>query len=291
MTTSDEHAPPEALSAFLDGGAPEWTGHVEGCATCAGELGRLRAVRAAVGRPVPPPPPSVVDQAVARALEEMPAASGGAGGGVGPGAGHSPVRLRRRSRAFMVGVASGSVAALVLAVLAAFAVIGGGGPGDRTAVDTALAPGRESSVQDRAAAGGGESTSLPAPPVGFASGGDLGEVGEAPALAGRLGGRIPGTRGAPVAAAASPPVASAGAEVGVGAPPPAPTVPALRLCEDQARSAQPGLGGLVYAADGSRQGRPVVVLGFRPGPAGAEAVSLLVLARDGCALVYATAVS
>ena len=76
----------------------------------------------------------------------------------------------------------------------------------------------------------------------------------------------------------------------MGAPPPAPTVAALRLCEAQARAAQPGLGALVYAAEGSRQGRPVVVLGFQPGP-GAGAVSLLVLARYGCALVYATTVS
>jgi len=199
------------------------------------------------------------------------------------------VPLRRRSRAFVVGVASGSVAAVLLAVLAAFAVVGRGG--DQTAVDTALAPGRESAVQDRAAAGAAAS-----PPGTVTAGGDLGEVGDPAALAGRLGGRIPGTAGASTALAAPP-----GGEAEDAARPSTAGTPAP--CEPQARLARQGLGPLVYSGNGTRQGRPVVVLGFGPGqgpsgpvsggPAGSEpgAVSLLVLAQDGCALVYATSVS
>lgn len=258
--TSDEHPSPEVLSASLDGHAPEWAGHLEGCARCGTELARLQAVIAAVGQPVTPPPPPVVDEAVARAM--------GAGGTAVRD--HSPVPLRRRSRALVVGVASGSVAAMLLAVLAAFAVVGR--DGNRTAVDTALAPSQESATQDRALAG--------AAPPGAAGGGDLGEVGEPAALAGRLSGRIPGTGGAPMARAAG------SAEVGAAGP--ATAVPVPRPCEQQARSADPSLGPLVYAAEGSRQGRPVIVLGFGPGPGG---VSLAVLARDGCGPVYATIVS
>jgi len=283
--TSSDHAPPEDLSALLDGQAPEWAGHVEGCASCGAELTRLRAVRDLVGRPVPSLPPAAVDAAVARALRELP---GQAARPDAPGRAHaavpepdrSPVPLRRRSRPFVVGVASGSVAAVLLAVLAAFAVVGGGGDGP--AVDTALAPGRESAVQDRAASGAGAGLAAPTAPPGPASGGDLGEVGDAQALAGRLRGRIP------VAAAAA---AMAGSPSSAAAAAGSPQISAeLRPCEQQARSADPSLGTLVYAADGTRQGQLVVVLGFRPGPAGTEAVSLLVLARDGCAPVFATAV-
>ena len=268
MTTS-EHPPPDDLSAFLDGEAPAVAAHAEGCARCRADLARLRSVRTAVAQPVVPPAPSVVDAAVARALEAAEAVGR-------PGEGDlAPVPLRRRSRAFVVGVASGSVAALVLAVLATFAVVDRGG--DQSAVDTALAPGRESTVQDRAAAGAGAP-----PPVALAAGEDLGEVGDPAALAARLAGRIPATEGA-----RGPMVASPAGEAGTARP--SGTAGGLSPCEPQARLARQDLGPLVYAAVGTRQGRPVVVLGF--GPAGAEGVSLLVLARDGCELVYATSLS
>ena len=40
---SDRHADLEALSAFVDGEAPEWADHVDGCEACAGSVAALRA--------------------------------------------------------------------------------------------------------------------------------------------------------------------------------------------------------------------------------------------------------
>lgn len=271
MSTSDAgHAPPEALSAFLDGEAPEWAAHLEGCARCQAELSRLREVATAVARPVPPLPASLVDRAVSRALEAAGPGSTPGAGGAAPGP--SVAGRRRRSGPMLVGLASGSVAAVLLAVLAAFAVFG---DGDAKQVDTALAPPPEA-AQDRAATGaaGGPVT---------VSGGDLGEVGDAGALADRLRGRIPGTGGAPTAMAAAREEAGRGSASSGAAPAMGPAAP----CEAAARAAAPDLGPLVYVAEGRREGRPVAVLGFR----GAGPVTLLVLTADGCRPVFSTEVS
>jgi len=269
MSTSDAgHAPPEALSAFLDGEAPEWAAHLEGCARCRAEVSRLREVATAVARPVPPLPASLVDRAVARALGA--AEPGSTAGAPGPAPGRPVVGRRRRSGATLVGLASGSIAAVLLAVLAAFAVFEGG---DDKQVDTALAPPPEA-AQDRATTGAAG---------GPVSGGDLGEVGDAGALAGRLRGRIPGTGGAPTAMAAAAEEAGRGSASSRAAPAMGPAAP----CEAAARAAAPDLGPLVYVADGRSEGRPVVVLGF----AGAGPVTLLVLTTDGCRPVFSTEVS
>ena len=261
MSTADsDHAPPEALSAYLDGEAPEWAAHLNGCARCEASLARLRAVVTAVSRPVPPPPPEAVDRAVVRALGTAPATGATT---------HDAAATRSwRGRPVLVGLASGSIAAVLLAVVAAFAVVGRGG-GDR-GDDTALAS-RPEAVQDRATAGAGAGG---AQPQAF-SGGHLGEIGDAAALAARLRGRIPGTGDGPAAVAASPQAAE-----GAGLPPPTPA-----RCEAEARAGDPGLGPLVYVADGLRQGRPVVVLGF-----GGTPVTLLVLALEGCGRELSTTV-
>ena len=280
MSTSNAgHAPPEALSAFLDGEAREWAAHLEGCARCQAELSRLGDVAAAVGQPVPPLPAPVVDRAVVRALE----AAGPGSTAAGP-AGPPPVASvdgrRRRPTRMLLGVASGSIAAVLLAVLAAFAVFGNG---DDERVDTALAPAPEA-VRDRAATGAA------APPV-TVSGDDLGEVGDAGALAGRLRGRIPGTGGAPTAMAAAPEAGGTASSAASPATGPAPSAASPATgpapCEAAARASAPGLGPLVYVAEGSREGRPVVVLGF----SGRGPVTLLVLTTDGCGPVFSTEVS
>ena len=268
MTADSDHASFEALSAYLDGEAPELAAHVDGCTRCQETLARLREVVAAVGRPVPGPPAASVDRAVARALEVPPASGAATGAATGAAAvepNDRPVRQPWRARPVLVGVASGSIAALVLAVVAAFAVIGRSGNDRQT--DTALAS-RPEAAQDRATAAAG-SGPQPAP----VAGGQLGEVGDGVGLAARLQGRIPGTAGyTPRAMAASPQEAEAGQN------PPAP-VP----CEAAARAGDPALGPVVYVAEGFREGRPVVVLGF-----GGTPVSLLVLSRPSCAPELAT---
>ena len=285
-TPHDAHPELDALSAFLDGEAPEWATHVAGCGRCQAQLAGLREVAAAVGRPVPPVRPEAVDRAVARALAAagsepaeptgpapVPGPSGPLSGRPGPSG-----PLSGRPRRALVGVASGSIAAVLLVVLAAFAVLGDGG--DRQ-VDTALAPAPEAMPAQAPEAGpapgpeaspdraGGGSLSRPV------SGGDLGEVGDAGALAARLRGVVPGTGGAPGAMAASPRAAEAD--------PPSATTAAPARCEAEARATDPGLGPLVYVAEGRRAGRPVTVLGFGPAP-----VTLLVLTADGCGLVFST---
>ena len=265
MTADSDHASLEELSAYLDGEAPDLAAHVDGCAQCQETLARLREVVAAVGRPVPPPPPASVDRAVARALGRRPAS--GAATGAAAVEPDPPVRQPWRARPVLVGVASGSIAAVLLAVVAAFAVIGRDGNDRQT--DTALAT-RPEAAQDRATAAAG-SGPQPAP----VAGGQLGEVGDGAGLAARLQGRIPGTAGyTATAMAASPQAAEAGGS-------PSAPVP----CETAARAAVPTLGPVVYMAEGFRDGRPVVVLGFAGPP-----VSLLVLARPSCAAEFATEV-
>ena len=68
MSTTD-HADLEALSAFVDGEAPEWADHVAGCEQCRAAAARLGAVAAAVRAPVAPPAESDRERAIAAALE------------------------------------------------------------------------------------------------------------------------------------------------------------------------------------------------------------------------------
>ncbi|MDQ2826423.1 MAG: hypothetical protein M3Y04_05625, partial [Actinomycetota bacterium] len=62
------HADDEALSAFVDGQAPEWSAHVAGCPSCLVAVETLRAVAAAVSVPVPPSAPEARDRAIAAAM-------------------------------------------------------------------------------------------------------------------------------------------------------------------------------------------------------------------------------
>ena len=67
--SSTEHADLEALSAFVDGEAPEWADHVAGCEACRASAAQLGAVAAALRAPVDPPAEAVRERAVAAALE------------------------------------------------------------------------------------------------------------------------------------------------------------------------------------------------------------------------------
>jgi len=63
-----EHGDVEALSAYVDGEAPEWGDHVAGCAQCAATVEALRAVSDAVGAPVEPADPALRELALGAAL-------------------------------------------------------------------------------------------------------------------------------------------------------------------------------------------------------------------------------
>src|SRR5687767_4425470 len=65
---TDKHADFEALSAFVDGEAPEWADHVAGCPECRAAAAELRALSAKVAAPAPPPPAAQREAAIAAAL-------------------------------------------------------------------------------------------------------------------------------------------------------------------------------------------------------------------------------
>jgi len=92
----NSHPDTEALSAFLDGEAPEVDTHVATCAECRRHLDALRRVRSAVGTPVPPPSPRTRDAAVGAAVDAV----------------DKPAPERRRQ--WTVVVAAGAVAAALL---------------------------------------------------------------------------------------------------------------------------------------------------------------------------------
>jgi hypothetical protein len=66
---SDPHPDDEALSAHLDGEAPEVGAHIAACATCGARLATLRRVSGAVGATVTPPTGRQREAAIAAAIE------------------------------------------------------------------------------------------------------------------------------------------------------------------------------------------------------------------------------
>lgn len=283
-----EHADLEALSAFLDGEAPEWASHVAACPRCQGAVESLRAVAAAVGAPVEPAPVPVREAAVAAALD--------VGRGVGAAPEPAPATpLARRPPDRRWNVVMSIAAVLLVGVLGISALVAlNTGSSDQT---TVAGPALESAPTERSFAGGSaadSSSSAPAvPPT------DLGDIPDAAALRARA---LPGASvatgqasGGTGASAVS--GANSGAATGTEAPvppstalgdrSPAPNVVGTRPCEEQARGREPALGPVVFYATARHRGAPAVVLGFstRPSPA---PVTLLLLAQDGCAELLRT---
>jgi hypothetical protein len=295
----------EDLSAFVDGEAPQWGAHVDACPACGADVARLRAVSAAVGRPVPPAAEEVKEQAVSRALDAFPSSPPAAAGAGGADRGQTDtVRVRRlqpgpsptRSpapvaapprRAQSRWLALGSVAAVLLAVLVGAAVLrtaGGGNDATQTlasgsadSAEKATAPAgyeARSSIADDGAGGAG------------ATGADLGPVDDAAQLAAKAGaalGQVPPS--GPVPAGAEPPVAALAPARDANL---ARTAVGTRPCEQQVRVLRPALREVVYFATGTTGGRPVYVLGFATGPDPAP-VTLLAVAQQGCGIVLEAA--
>jgi hypothetical protein len=66
--TAERHADFEALSAYVDGEAPEWADHVAGCPACRAAADEIRSVVSAVATPVDRRPPADRDAAIAAAM-------------------------------------------------------------------------------------------------------------------------------------------------------------------------------------------------------------------------------
>jgi hypothetical protein len=260
-----EHADVEALSAFVDGEAPEWADHVERCQACAASAEAMRAVSGAVATPVDPPAPAVRERAIRAALAPS-----------------APVVARRR-RALPTRWLVPAMAAMILLMAGAVAVVTMGGRSSSHLTDTVAGPlSGSKATESGAPAPAADSFAANAPVT------DLGDVPDAATLAARArpglssrtasGPAASAATASPVAPAPSvPPAAPAPATLGV----PAPAIVGTRPCEEQARARQPSLGPVVYFATARRQGVPAVVLGFSTGPDPAQ-VTLLMLAQDGC---------
>jgi hypothetical protein len=274
--TEPAHADFEALSAYVDGEAPEWAAHVAGCPACAATADGIRAVAAAIATPVRPAAGPVREAALAAAL-------GGAGAEASPDA---PVASTRTARAVRPGPRArwvyGAAAAVFVVALGVAAVLGTAGRSSTDRTNTLAGPAAESNQ------GAAADSATSAAPVG-----NLGDVPDAATLRARARPALGAKATAPSAvaggaapAAAAPAPAAAAASPAPGATTASPTVTpdgvAARACEAQARARQPSLGPLVYLATASHAGAPAVVLGFSTGPDPTN-VTLLLLARDGCA--------
>lgn len=251
-----EHAELEALSAFVDGEAPEWAPHVETCAACRASVERLRAVSAAVGGPVGPPPAADRERAIAAALDGAPPR---------PGVAEHPRLAARRRRLSMPALAA--VAAVVAGVVGLSVVVSmttGTSENQTTLAGPTPAP-AESDAAATAESGRAADT---------ADGAELGDVPDAATLLARA--RPPSVSGPATLATPSGPEGGPAAAL-----PPARNVVGTRPCEEQARAREPALREVVYFATARQGSVPAYVLGFSTGPAPAP-VTLLLLAQNGC---------
>ena len=311
-----EHADFEALSAYVDGEAPEWADHVEGCPRCRATAAELRALSSTVAAPVAAPPPAQREAAIAAALgagAQRLAPDDGGHRLAAPGVTTAREVARQeaeRARFARLRWSPGSwampaVAAVVLALLGLSGVILSANRSTDEVGTTFAGPAFDAKAESAV-------PGAPGAPVG-----DLGDVPDAATLRARAlgvttdaGGRSAASSnaGAPADAlnAASPQVSSTntgntGAAVSAGASTPnavtgapaatsaasggaggslaiAPNAVGARPCEERARAREPGLGPVTYFATARRGTVPAFVLGFASGPN----VTLLMLAQDGC---------
>ena len=284
---TDQHADFEAISAYVDGEAPEWADHVAACAECRASAATVRAVAAAVGAPVEAPSAADRERAIAAALDSTPASDARALDPALSGR-HDVQRARfarrRTSRPWVMP----AVAAVVVGVLgvSGFVVSSYRTPDETT---TLAGPTADTDAKTGAPAesgGGGVAAAAPSAPPS-----DLGDLPDAATLRARAQAVVP----APATSTGrSSSVANSGAgsdATASGALTPtttltqraAPSVVGTRPCEEQARTREPTLGPVVYFAT-ARQGQVAgFVLGFGAvGSPSTTPVTLLLLAQDGC---------
>jgi len=286
--STPDHPDLETLSEWLDdpdAATDAELAHVDRCELCQGRLGELRWARDSVAQRVPPLPAASRDRAIADALAAMvewptPAGAPGATpeGAPAPMAPVAPVAPLApvRSRGRWWWVASSAAAAVLVVVVATVALLG---RGSKVEHNTALSAAPSESGKAALSSGGAASDTSTGDSA--VSGGDLGDVPNADVLRSRVAGATNLARGQSTAgtSASLAPAAAPAA--------PVPNVVGTRVCEAEARTVQPQLGVVVYAANLRFQGTAAVVLGFAPTP-GVPPATLLVLApQEGCRLLVA----
>lgn len=296
---NSRHADLEAISAYVDGEAPEWADHVAACASCRATAASLRAVSSAIGRPVDAPSAADRERAIAAALDAVAPAS----------ANHQAERARFARRRSSRPWAMPAVAAVVVGLLGASGlVLSSYRTPEETTTVAGPAPQTDAKADALLESGGGVAAAAPsAPPV------DLGDLPDAATLraraqvaapsAARSGDLAPAvSTGRSASSANSGAASSAGATVtdsaagGAGGSAQvqtptttlsqrvAPSVVGTRPCEEQARTREPALGPVVFFATARQGSRAGYVLGFgAAGSASTPPVTLLLLAQEGCA--------
>jgi hypothetical protein len=253
------HPDTEALSAFLDGEAPEVESHVAACGECRHRLDALGQARAAVAAPVRPPAASQKDAAIAAAVR---------------GASGRDERPAPPGRWKVFAVAGAVAAAAVIGV-----VVTRAGTSHKSPTAALGKAGPVSKDLVRA--------------------GDLGDVDDAQALRAKIQPGLPAgaaVRGQAQAATPAAPGAGAGAPANRSAATAQRGLSAAAgetpRCEAAARALQPSGAALVYEATARWQGTPADVFGFSP--PGSQATSVpgrptptrvYVLARSDCHLL------
>ncbi len=260
----NDHPSLDDLSGHLDEPVTAVATHAEACGSCARRLERLDRARALLAVPLVPDRDEA-EAAIARAVAAGPApgVSGARPARAHPGWAE-PGRIGPRRR-WLVGV--GAAAAVVTAAIVAVGSLRGDSAPEHP---TALAGGGGTSAEAGLAAEGTTSLATLGPTSGF----EEVVAGVAALLDERSRAAAADGSGGPTSPA----------------PAPGPALPGIepRPCEDQARAA-PGLGPLgtlAVAATTTYRGQPAVVLAFTPpgrGEAPAASLTVLVLARDGCA--------
>jgi hypothetical protein len=246
------HLSDELLSAHLDGA--DAGPHLAACAECRARLDELAAAAAAIATPPALPAASVVDAAVAHALDAE----------------------ERSSRRPLVV----ALAAAVLVVLGVMGAMVGGDEERPSESDTALS-GRVADENGTTAAADSETS-------GVAFGGDLGELDDPRELADRVRADIE-----PPPTTTSMATADGGA-IGGGGSAALQTSKARTNARDPyceqavAEELGRGLGSLVYRATLRWNGTPAVAVAYRPADAGgALDHRLFVLSVDGCEVLVA----
>lgn len=277
--STEAHADLEAISAYVDGEAPEWADHIAACAECRETAATLRAVAVAVGRPVDAPSAADRDRAIAAAMHAVP-------GPVpldGPGSDrHDAQRARFARRRPPRPWVMPAVAAAVVGLLAASGLVLSS---DRSADETTTLAGPTAESDARAPdlfeSGGGVAAAAPAAPPA-----DLGDLPDAATLRARALGGPSGVQASPSAssgAASDTPPSGGLAPTTTLTQRPAARIVGTRPCEEQARTREPTLGPVVYFATARRGQVAGFVLGFGAvGSTTGSPVTLLLLAQDGC---------
>ncbi|MGI8807455.1 MAG: hypothetical protein ACR2KK_06380 [Acidimicrobiales bacterium] len=282
--TSPVHADFEAISAYVDGEAPEWADHIAACAACRATAARVRKVAAAVGAPEDGPADAVRDRAIAAALGAASPLAGAPHDGDADR--HQAERGRFARRRSAPAWAMPAVAAVLVGLLG---VSGFVLAGSRSSDETTTVAGRPLDADaktDSLAESSPSGVAAAAPPVPAS---DLGDLPDAVTLRARaqVGVSSAGAVVSRDAASGGRTAATANGGTGAVVTPTttltqrvAPSVVGTRPCEEQARTREPTLGPVVYFATARKGPVAGFVLGFAPstGP-----VTLLLLAQDGCA--------